>query len=529
MKKPKGRGGSRTKSSNRKQNQALEPSKILDVPPELWEIVAKSMSRQSLAQLRSVSRRFCSMLSPLLYANTVEPPLTLIQSSRLIEALSNAETPGWKPHPATLIRQLGITSPGHWNQTPSPASVLALNNIYDLIPLTDRARGAALRVLHWHLECSLDDLGQTLGAPGHFPNLRELVISSIGKNNNFNFVQIRGLEILGIDFRLHDLLIDLDTAGNKICYKFAEAIQMLPSSSPLLHTLRLNLVMPFNDETTFPWDGYDDLIAAINRIHLPNLATLDLSVDLNPDDFGEEIPPDFLPSAIFSHFLSAHPNLLDLTLNVPDTKLPEDTTFLPRLRSFKGSVEHSVAICAQPRQLENLSIRFVVHNACLFPRFPTLSLPALPSLKRFHILAVDDEGSPIKHINELSTASFAQLTSSFPNLTHLDIRIIRRMTEYRETLILLTKLQSLRVQEYRIACAMDGVPRRWPVTKMFPASEYIKEFALFLPSLPQLACIEICVFVDCVRSWADLEYQEDILFSPPKKRVDYFFHRNSSR
>jgi hypothetical protein len=85
---------------------------------------------------------------------------------------------------------------------------------------------------------------------------------------------------------------------------------MLPSSSPLLHTLKLRWKIPW-DYDGFPHSSYSDLVAAINGIHLPVLVTFDLSVNLVPDDIHEYYSAslDFLPKTDFSAFLASHPIL----------------------------------------------------------------------------------------------------------------------------------------------------------------------------------------------------------------------------
>lgn len=158
---------------------------ISGVPPELWAIIAHFASRQSLARFCCVSHDFQSTFSVFLYANIIDPPLSADQSSRLITTLSDVQKPCWKPHPALLIRKLGLTG-GSSQNTTEAQNHDSLRNMYRLIPRAECTSGSALRVLHWNLEAGLDDLGQILGVPGHFPHLRELVVSSNGNNNNFN-------------------------------------------------------------------------------------------------------------------------------------------------------------------------------------------------------------------------------------------------------------------------------------------------------------------------------------------------------
>ncbi|KAJ7603723.1 hypothetical protein B0H17DRAFT_1121482 [Mycena rosella] len=323
---------------------------------------------------------------------------------------------------------------------------------------------------------------------------------------------------------------DYGEIGNKLCYRLAEAIQMLPSSSPLLHTLHLNLEIPLNNVGDCPWSGHHDLIADINQIHLPALVTLDLSVNLDSTD-EEFVDPNFPTTTNFFPFLNSHPHLLHLTLDVPGTKLENDLTFLPCLRSFTGSFKDAAIICDHPRQLDELVLKLVQRHTYDFPEFRTLPLRTHLSLTKLHVQALDADGKVVKMTNELSPTSLAQLVSSFPNLTHLDICIHGRIPQYRESLILLTKLQSLRIQLYKINQEdpydsymwddLDNIPDpNAPVHKIFPPSDYIRQFDDVVPSLPQLAHIEIFLLADNVELYDD---DCEMLFEPPQMRGTYYF------
>ncbi|KAJ6593352.1 hypothetical protein B0H19DRAFT_1089938 [Mycena capillaripes] len=511
------------KSSNRKITSTKRGLSYdaSELPPELWAIIATFASRQSLARLCSASHEFYSNFSPLLYGNLIDPPLTAAQSSALVTALSATQTPFRQPHAAERIQRLGLTGASRGLDTikaQSKAATDALRNMYRLIPGAESTSGAVLRAISWDLAAGLDELGAILGAPGHYPNLKEL------------FIQIRGLEVLGFTLTL-DLYDPSYEAGDKLCYKLAEAIQMLPSSSPLLHTLRLKLDISYT-EYEFPHAGHSDLIASINLIHLPVLKTLELSVTVDPDMGVGVTDLDFLPSANFRPFLASHTTLTDLTLSARGTELTKDISFLPQLHSFHGSFEDSALLCDSQRQLDKLVITFVhpLFSDDFFPAFRIVPLASHLSLTKLYVLAVDSGGSVVKLTNELSPASFAQLVTSFPNLTHLDVCISERTVKYREKLILLTKLQSLRLQEYRTStcthfeCGMRG-SKCWEskqrLTKVFPPSDYIAEFALSLPSLPQLAFIEISILADHISEFP--EQNEDMIFEPPEMTVDYRF------
>jgi hypothetical protein len=89
-----------------------------------------------------------------------------------------------KPHPATLIRDLGLTD-GIGTETFRGETRLieALGNLYTMSQCTT---GSAIRALHWSLETGVDELEKILGVPGRYPHLKELVVSVHGTNNNFD-------------------------------------------------------------------------------------------------------------------------------------------------------------------------------------------------------------------------------------------------------------------------------------------------------------------------------------------------------
>ncbi|KAJ7496704.1 hypothetical protein FB451DRAFT_1208454 [Mycena latifolia] len=485
-----------------KRNRKILPElsyNTSDVPPELWEIVASFASRQSVARLCSLSREFCSTFSALLYSDLINPSLSPSQSSRLIKRLGAAQTSSWKPHPATLIRQLDIPD-GSRDRFRSfqdvKAKAQALRGALGRIALSEPTKGSALRVLHWNFPNSLKDLGEILETE-YFPNLRELAISSNETSQNFDFIQIGALEILKIEFGDNRFGPEDHEIGTKAFYKLAEAMQMLPRSSPLLHALHLNLkISSYGDPTVSPKEGRHDPVAIINSIHFPVLTALDLSVTVYLYLSLSSTGCDFFP------FLRSHPNLLDLTLHTSGTKLTNDVSFLPRLRSFKGSFEDAAAICACQRPLDKLVLTFVQSHDFSYklPQFPTIPLPTHLSLTKLQVRAVDTIGTAVKMSN-ISPASLARLVASFPNLTHLDICLHKPIPIFRHSLILLTKLQSLRIQEYRTK-RPNSASNTWRVKKI---NDYIEELNSFLSFLPHLTHIDVGVWADNGEFWVDSE------------------------
>ncbi|KAK7057676.1 hypothetical protein R3P38DRAFT_2433018, partial [Favolaschia claudopus] len=474
-----------------------------DVPDELWSLIGSFASRQTVARLCSVSQYFYVLFSPSLYSNTVDPPLTASQSTLLLRTLvigtySELESTSiTKPshnhlHPASLIKQLGLVDRyGH-------EYLRDKHEIFEIFrALEQPALAEGLRTLHWSLVAGIDELGRIMGVAGKFPHLKELSVSSRGNLNNFNFVHIPCLEVLRIELDLTSVLEHGKFAMRYyLCFKFAEAIQMLPCSSPLLHALHLDIKIPFWEGFGFPEDGYPDLIAALNSIRLPMLLVFDISVDLVPEDFWDYgTSLDYLPQTDLAPFLRSHPSLVHLTLNVLGTKLDEQVTFLPKLRSFSGSFAEASLLCARQRHLQKLTIKLVYKE-----RFTPLPLPQFAiaelggwSLTHLRISAYDVFGQYMKYTDEISPTTFHDLASSLPNLVDLDITISHPMRKYRDHLTSLTELQSLRIHQYRIRYLG---PPNWPAHLVFPSDEYVEEFAFVLPSLPQLTRIEISVIGD---------------------------------
>ncbi|KAJ7829565.1 hypothetical protein B0H14DRAFT_2594022 [Mycena olivaceomarginata] len=171
-----------------------------------------------------------------------------------------------------------------------------------LLKTLSQLEAAQVHTLHWSLAAGIDDLVPILGTPGKFPHLNELVVSCDGTNKNFNFALVPRLELLGVEINLSSLVEDANMdwgVADRLCYRLAESLQM--------------------DMEGFPDDGYSDLIAPINNIHLPTLTTLKLSVDLVSDywfQYGCGVPHD-LPKTDFFPFFTSHPNLHHLKLNMP--------------------------------------------------------------------------------------------------------------------------------------------------------------------------------------------------------------------
>ncbi|KAK7057672.1 hypothetical protein R3P38DRAFT_2842395 [Favolaschia claudopus] len=521
-----------------------------DVPNELWSLIGSFASRQTVARLCSVSQHFYLLFSSSLYSNTVDLPLTAPQSVLLIRTLATGtdsksisitKPSRNHPHPASLIKQLGLVDRYGDKASKEKTEIVKA--------LKQPALANGLRTLHWNLVAGVDELGRIMGVPGAFPNLKELFVSSGGDIKNFNFVHIPQLEVLRVKLDFYDSFPpnwDYRTA-DRLCFKFAESIQMLPSSSPLLHSLCLDITITLNDDE-FPFDGYLDLVAAINSIHLPALTSFHISVDLIPPDFYESDPTsrEFRPDTDLSTFLASHPNISQLALNVLGTVLSEEVVHLSRIRSFTGTWDNAVFICSDPRQPQQLTLKLVhddLFDTSITPPLTEIRLPVCHSLTHLQIHTFRVWGTSSKETSEVSPASFLHLASSFPNLVHLDLSINRPLENYRDHFTVLTKLQSLRVHHYR---ARSLLHYKRPAKEVFPPDAYIEEFSFIVPSLPTLTRVQINLAADILpastscyhlewdwesNSEADcsvcrLELEDlycDRMFEPPDVKLEYSF------
>ncbi|KAJ7284344.1 hypothetical protein C8J57DRAFT_690939 [Mycena rebaudengoi] len=496
---------------------------IPDVPPELWTHIASFCSRQSLARLCAVSHAFYSLLTPELYGTILEPPLNSLQTTRLFNTLAAESVPDRHPHPGLLIRALSVKNGLGMEvselKAQSQIASSALNRLYEIAAQGDQTAGSALRVLRWDMAAGLDRLGRILGVPERFPNLTEITVTA-RENTNFNFVQIPGLEVLGCTLLLLDESANYDN-GPKF-NKLSEAVQMLPVSSPHLHTLKLKFSLVYDDD--FPDDAFDELVEAINTIQLPSLTTLELIVhiydDVYPDLDGEDLIP-----VDFSAFLGSHPHIQDLTLDAAGTGIPSDAEFISQLRSFTGTFNMFPYASTHFRHLTKLALSFKDDPLTC----PSLPFDVLPSdihatLTTLDVRSVNAWGSAKKPSNELLPSSFLRLVSPCTNITHLNVCLSTPLRRYRRYIKVLTKLQYLHVQEYQMLHrpAGKGTPR---ATKKFPANKYLAEIEAFLPSLPKLVDIEICVLADIVEEDSDSEecYHSDVEWESPGLRVDYKF------
>ncbi|KAJ7276942.1 hypothetical protein C8J57DRAFT_1714128 [Mycena rebaudengoi] len=484
---------------------------ILDVPPELWALIASFSSRQTVARLCLLSRSFYAIFLPTLYSNILEPPLYAKQSSALLKTLrQEPSSSSTLHHPASLIRKLSVKDDGSKLKSAkfkAQSTVQAFDNLR-FLPLSNQRGPSVLRVLHWGMAAGIDELERILGSPGNFPHLRELVVTSSRPNHNVNFIQIPGLEVLGCNL----------TCGGY------EALQMLPFSSPHLHTFQLKIRFEYYREA-FPEEAYLDLIATVNLIRLPHLRSLHLSITCDPDDdcFHLDMPP-----ANLSNLLAVHPTIVDLSFDgcglAPITKTIAQS--LTKLHSFTGSFEHSCIISVENSNVQRVVLIFREDlendQSLLVEATPPTRLR---SVAQVTIRAVNEYGD-LKYPEHLKSQFYSRLASSFPNITHLDIVLSQQLKHLRECITSLANLEYLRVQEYHIQFARN----KTAAIEAFPATSYILQLNLFLPALLRLDQVVICILADFEKTndtddERDLEDRAtwDWVFGPPEMKVVYHF------
>ncbi|KAF7297980.1 hypothetical protein HMN09_01018900 [Mycena chlorophos] len=443
------------------------------LPNELLLLIAAFSSRQTIGRLCCVSRRFCSVFIYPLYKNILD--LDEKQSLLLGSTLRKANQSSWRPHPAELIRTLMLTDGKGKVKWSSVDGIRTVENLFCCVP---GGGGSPLRTLHWSVCTFIDELGRLLLTPGNFPHLKELFVKSDGSNRNFLFMHKGGLDTFSLE-----LAVDLDDKYESLLIsKLGESMHMLPTTSPALRSLSLRL------DLGWQWEDSQDFAAAINDLRFPFLEKLDLHVRDVRD--GRNSMMNFIP------FLEALPQLVDLSVWVIGTefKLERRLGFSYNLRSFKGdSIDCASLLRFKPKNLNSLVLRLLPY------RYPYYKWP-LPThttqgLTRLTVTAQREDGSVLKHAHEMSPKLLASIISSFPNLQHLDICISDTMSDYFTDLIQLTKLETLRVHEYR----REKIPPNQLPAAAFAGTcnRYARRILQHLgPALSRLASVEVHFLVD---------------------------------
>ncbi|KAJ7468104.1 hypothetical protein FB451DRAFT_1369141 [Mycena latifolia] len=495
--------------SRAEQQTPISTGAILDVPPELWGLVAKSSGRQSLARLSSVSHGFHAILSPLLYGTaTTDPPLSGTQATLLIEMLGTMSM----PHPGLFVRRLVF--PPYWiaRRINAQACLAALECLFDAPGDGRPVRGSALRALEWGEREVMDALGPLLCTPGYFPNLKEILIQCPSSCTRFDFLRIPRLEKIEVDLSVRGY----ETWRPSLDALSAELVT-LPLSSPLLHTLKLKLTMvEVTASESPPWDAYSDLLTAMNQLRLPALTALELSI--GTEYFDSPAPAvDFLP------LLREHPGLIDLTLHAEGMRIPtpqEVALFLPRLRAFKGSLDHCAAVAARARELVRLFMSLPEY--CDDDALPKLFPPgSAPTVAQLNVRVVDDDGSLMPFPMQLSPESLSFLVQAFPNLTYLDVSIGEKIKDYSASLAAVPHL------EYLCLRAHKEVPEHaWnkPDSEIFPVAKYaVRIREALLPVLTRLTNVRLVLHGDRSIWPSGCSSCDEARWSPGTLWVEYQF------
>ncbi|KAJ7772868.1 hypothetical protein DFH07DRAFT_991135 [Mycena maculata] len=449
-------------------------ARVLDVPPELWALVAKLSGRQALARLCAVSHGFDAVFSPLLYGTaTTDPPLKGAQTERLIRALAQERSVG-TPHRGSLVRRLVFPAYGEHRRIGEQACFTALERLFEASGEGYPVRPSALRALKWDLECNnlleleasmTKLLGPLLRTPGCFPHLKEISIQCPVSCTHFDFLRIPDLEKVEVSL----MVCDYET-WHPSCDALGAELASLPESSPRLRSLNLKLSMSGGSRqstTPPPWAAYAALLAAVNALHFPALASLALAVDTA---YADPPPPSSASaSADFTPILRAHPCLTHLALRAPAT--PADALLLPRLQTFTGAPAHCAAVAARAPALASLSLRFVERRE----RLDESTLPALfppgvaPTLARLTVRAVDEADDDVSWPSaSLDTPTLACLAAAFPNLTDLDVSLAEELKDYTETLAALSSLECICLRLYEDVSDQPEAPAE----QVFPPGAY---------------------------------------------------------
>ncbi|KAJ7230276.1 hypothetical protein GGX14DRAFT_384228 [Mycena pura] len=436
----------REKSSRTQMVMANNPPvwrQFLEVPPELWSVVAKFCNRHTIARLCCVSGHFYSVFIRLLYGMTTSPPLSTPRAFLLIRALSEGDP---EPRTAKLITSIAFPHSPGFGETETQIYQAVLRNL----------SGSSLRRLEWNLSYNLELLHRALK---YFPHLKEISVQCETKyKTSFDFIHIPNLEKL--ECSLECWWDDESGYGNwdPSWNALRQALKSLPLSSPLLNTLKLELNTHTATEQNPLWAAYTDLIETINDLRFGALTALELSVDIDVQ-YGSPAGP----LADFSTFLRAHPLLTTITLNGRGMRTDPDVKSFPGLRSLTGLVQNCGGVLARARELEQVFLVFDDSGtqALTSETFPPDAGPTVRQLK----VGIADEAFP----SDISVLSFSYLASAFLNITHLDILVTEPMSHYRASFVTLLSLQHI--------CIRERV--------------YAKEIHKILPDLSNLAKIDL--------------------------------------
>ncbi|KAJ7646453.1 hypothetical protein DFH06DRAFT_1210582 [Mycena polygramma] len=458
---------------------------LLEVPLEVWEQVAVFSGRQAIARLCVTSNAFYSGFAPLLYSITSDPALTVTQSQRLVLTLSQAKSSPRIPPLIGLIKSVSFAG----SDLRLCQCEDALSSLFGLSPSGLSIRGATLRRLTWNFPATYDQALSILLRPGCFPNIKEISVtsSSVGEEGSFDYLRIPGLEKLECSWTF------INQHGPRTFSDLAEALELLPSSSPLLHTLKLRLDIDYWYHSSSP-DVYDEPIRAINQLHFPKLDFLEVFVDrtycrdTSRTDFGQ---------LLFNNRASLRDVVVDVSPNLLDGSEtwhgPAISSFeFSRLRAFTGSLRCCALVAAHAPQLE-----YVTMTRTNSKQFTAVIFPPNVGLQVRHLTVRGNHETDIIYDFpcQLSPQLLDVLVGAFPNLTHLDVRLDGRtfkMSDYRDALVRLHDIEYLRL--YRVI-AIGIHYQSAPAAVIFPVNQYADKINETLrPFLLRLSEVHMSLF-----------------------------------
>ncbi|KAJ7629185.1 hypothetical protein DFH06DRAFT_1480508 [Mycena polygramma] len=432
---------------------------LLEVPLEIWEQITALSGRQAIARLAMP-----------------DPPLTVDQSRRLIRTLNRASSSPRIPHLVWRIQSVYFAGDLKLWQCQD-----ALRSLFQVSSNGRTIRGATLRALRWNMPESHDQALAIFLRPGYFPNLKEISVEtdSVGTEASFDYIRVPGLEKLDCTWWFHN---KYETWARSFRI-LGQALENLPSSSPLLHTIKLRIITHDISRSTTdpPWNAYTVLTGKINRLRFPTLISLRLSVD---SPFETPRLTDFGP------FLVGNPSLRAVVLDLPPRIPMNFSSTRLRICAVTGSAQQCAAIAAHSTELEYVSIITGVSDES--ESFTTR-------------LFLRDFGPTVRHLSvrgpliypnatvygTLSPQALDCLVLAFPNLTHLDIRLqgVCKISEYRDALVALHDLEYLRMSR---SVSITDPSHFTPAAVIFPPKQYAAKINETLrPFLPRLCEVHL--------------------------------------
>ncbi|KAJ7628855.1 hypothetical protein FB45DRAFT_45107 [Roridomyces roridus] len=465
---------------------------LQDLPFELKLKITDLLSPGDVASLCATSQTNYTQLTPCLYSRiAVEHNADgMRRGIKLLQTLASPRTNLALLHPATLVRELrlwlSITTLGYHLASDWMAQRLkAMRNLETLISaalLRSAEYGlggvSLLRVLHVSSNVPvMDGLAPILCMRPQFGRLEEVCVAARGLRRSeragFRFLEIPGLKSL-----LHEETANFGTSDTPLIASFVNSLELIPSNSPALTVLHLDLTWVTDD--TFPC-----IESAINSLRLPNLQQIQIRVFLIAH--SEPSEPDFHP------LLEAHPRLRSVSVPIRNfLNRPLRGDALPVLEVFSGHVEDVLQVCDGVRPLRDLTVSLFDRDS--EPKKTQLVLGALiglPSLQRLALV-----NRPLYYRAEkadgdedevgLDSDAVRSIAEACPNLTHVELHLtsIRDCTALEKVL----GLKSLKIHlRMSVPSEMD-----------MDAADLLDDISgavnqHLVPRLPQLLDIEVAV------------------------------------